>query len=186
MELVAPALTFPKAKLVGFADKITVPATPVPVSATVEGEVGALLVIVMVPGRLPAVVGAKVALKAALAPAAIVFGVTSPLKLYPAPLTLSCEIVSDALPVFVRVNVCDFVCPSLTLPYAKLAGAMLNPGCVATPVPVSAIVVGEVGALLVTVIVAGRLPAVVGAKVALKVALAQATIVLGVTRPLRL
>ncbi len=81
LELVAPALMLPKAKLVGFADKITVPATPVPVSATVEGEVGALLVIVMVPGRLPAVVGAKVALKVALAPAAIVLGVTNPLRL---------------------------------------------------------------------------------------------------------
>jgi phosphoribosylcarboxyaminoimidazole (NCAIR) mutase len=71
----------PKTKLVGFADKITVPAIPVPVSATVEGEVGALLVIVMVPGRLPAVVGANVALNVALAPTAIVLGVTNPLRL---------------------------------------------------------------------------------------------------------
>lgn len=81
LELVVPALTLPKARLVGFADRTTVPETPVPVRAIVEGEVGALLVIVMVAGRLPAVVGAKVALKVALAPAAIVLGVANPLKL---------------------------------------------------------------------------------------------------------
>ena len=80
-ELVAPALTLPNAKLVGFADRITVPATPVPLSATVEGEVGALLAIVMVPGRLPAVVGAKRALKVVLAPAATVVGAANPVKL---------------------------------------------------------------------------------------------------------
>jgi hypothetical protein len=88
-ELVAPELTLPKAKLVGFADRTTVPATPVPVRATVEGEVGALLVIVMLPGRLPAVVGAKWAMKVVFAPAATVLGVASPVKLYPAPLTLN-------------------------------------------------------------------------------------------------
>jgi hypothetical protein len=81
LELATPALTLPNAKLVGFADSITVPATPVPVSATVEGDVGALLVIVMVPGKLAAAVGANVALKVVLAPAATVLGVTSPLRL---------------------------------------------------------------------------------------------------------
>jgi hypothetical protein len=81
LELATPALTLPNAKLVGFAERITVPATPVPVSATVEGEVGALLVIVMVPGRLDAVVGANVALKVVLAPAATVLGATIPLRL---------------------------------------------------------------------------------------------------------
>jgi len=80
-ELVAPALTLPNATLVGFAERTTVPAAPVPVSATVEGETGALLEIVTFPGRLPAVVGANTALKVALPPAAIVLGVVSPLRL---------------------------------------------------------------------------------------------------------
>jgi hypothetical protein len=88
--------------------------------------------------------------------------------------------------VFVNVKVCDFVCPSVTLAYAKLDGAMFNPGCAAVPLPVRAIVEGEVGALLVIVIVPGRLPAVVGANVALKVALAPADIVDGVANPLTL
>lgn len=90
------------------------------------------------------------------------------------------------MPLFVSVKVCDFVCPSTTLPNAKLVGAILNPGCVAVPVPVRATVEGEVGALLVIVIVPGKLPAVVGAKVALKVALAPAAIVLGAANPVRL
>jgi hypothetical protein len=84
------------------------------------------------------------------------------------------------------VKVCDFVCPSFTLPYAKLAGVTLNPACATVPVPVRETVVGELGALLAIVMVPGRLPAVVGANVALKVALAPAAIVLGVTNPLRL
>ena len=90
------------------------------------------------------------------------------------------------MPVFVSGKVCDFVWPSSTLPKAKLAGEMLTPGCAAVPVPVRATVEGELGALLVIVIVPGKLPAVVGAKMALKVALAPAAIVLGVTKPLRL
>ena len=81
LELVVPALTLPKARLVGFADSDTVPAVPLPLSATVRGEPGALLVIVIVPGKLPTVVGAKRALNVAVAPAAMVLGVVSPLRL---------------------------------------------------------------------------------------------------------
>ena len=86
----------------------------------------------------------------------------------------------------VSVKAWDLVCPSTTPPKAKLAGVMLTPGCAATPVPVSATVDGDVGALLPIVIVAGRFPAVLGANVALKVALAPAAIVAGAASPLRL
>jgi hypothetical protein len=47
----------------------------------VAGEPGALLETVTDPGKLPAVVGAKTALKVALAPAAMVLGVANPLML---------------------------------------------------------------------------------------------------------
>jgi len=184
LELAVPAFTLPKAKLVGFAARVTVPATPVPLSAIVEGEPGALLVIEMVPGKLPAVVGAKTALNVALAPAAIVLGVVSPLRLYPAPLTLNCDIVSDDAPVFVSVNVCDFVCPFTTLPNAKLVGAMPNPGCAA--LPVSEIVSGELFALLVTVTLPVALPPAVGANATFRVAVAAAFNVKGVVIPFTL
>lgn len=82
------------------------------------------------------------------------------------------------------MNVCDFVCPSVTLPKAKLVGVTLNPGC--TPVPVSAIVRDELFALLVTVTVPVALPPVVGANTTFKVAVAAAFNVKGVVIPFSL
>ena len=83
--------------------------------------------------------------------------------------------------MFVRVKFCDFVCPSTTLPKAKLAGVMLNPGC--TPVPVTGTVNGELLALLVTVTLPDALPAVVGANTTLRIALAAAFTIMGVVIP---
>lgn len=82
--------------------------------------------------------------------------------------------------------VCELVEPTVTLPKLALEGVKLIEACKATPVPLSAIVEGEPGALLAIVIVPGRLPADVGANLALNVALAPAAIVLGVVNPLRL
>jgi len=86
---------------------------------------GELLTMLTEPARLPAVVGANTALNVALAPAAIVVEL-SPFTVYPAALMLSCEIVSEAVPEFVIVNDCDFVCPSMTLPKLKLADLRLQ------------------------------------------------------------
>ena len=55
-----------KFKLVGFAERVTVAAVPVPLRATVSGELGALLVRFTLPLKLPAVVGAKVTVKEAV------------------------------------------------------------------------------------------------------------------------
>ena len=98
------------------ADNVTVAAVPVPLRDMVVGEFGALLVIVTVPAKLPAVVGANKTLKVVVPAAAIVAGSVSPLTLYAAPLTDNSEIVRGAVPVFVIVKVSDFVCPSITLP----------------------------------------------------------------------
>lgn len=62
-------------------------AVPVPLKDTVVGEFGALLVIVTLPVRLPAVVGANRTLNVAVPPAAIVVGRVSPLTLYAPPVT---------------------------------------------------------------------------------------------------
>jgi hypothetical protein len=83
--------------------------------------------------------------------------------------------------VFVRVNLCDFVCPSTTLPKAKLAGEMLNPAW--APAPVKAIVRGELAASLVTVTPPDALPALVGANTTLRVTAAAAFKVKGVVIP---
>ena len=108
-ELELPALILPKERLVGFAESVTVAATPVPLSVTLAGELGALLMMLTVPVRFPAALGANSTVKDALPSAAMVAGVVSPLTLKPLPLTLSCEIVKGAVPVFVTVNACDLV-----------------------------------------------------------------------------
>ena len=67
-----PVLTFPNARLVPLNESVCDTATPVPLKATVVGEFGALLTMLTVPARLPAVVGANTALNVALAPGASV------------------------------------------------------------------------------------------------------------------
>lgn len=65
-----PVFTVPKARLAELNESVCVAATPVPPKATVAGEFGALLAILTVPARLPAVVGANTALNVAVAPTA--------------------------------------------------------------------------------------------------------------------
>lgn len=103
-------------RLDGLAESVTVAATPVPLSATVLGELGALLVMLTVPVKLPAVLGANKTLNEAVPPAATVVGVVSPLTLKLLPLTAICVIVRGAVPVLVKVKVWDWVCPSTILP----------------------------------------------------------------------
>jgi len=99
-----PVFTFPKAKVVALKDSVCVIAMPVPVSATVEGDVGALLAMLTDPAKLPAVVGANTALKVAVPPGATLV-VLSPFTEYPAAVMLICEMVSVTVPVFVIVKV---------------------------------------------------------------------------------
>ena len=121
-----PVFTFPNARLDELNETVCVAATPVPLRATVAGEFGALLAILTVPERFPAVVGANTALNVEVAPGASVVAL-SPFTEYPAALMLTCEIVNVAVPEFVIVNACDFVCPSTTLPKLKLVGLTDNP-----------------------------------------------------------
>ena len=80
-ELELPALMLPKARLLGFADREVVLATPVPLKEIVAGEPGALLRMLTVPVRVPAVFGANTALSVAVAPAAKVVGAVRPFTL---------------------------------------------------------------------------------------------------------
>ena len=76
------------------------------------------------------------------------------------------------LPVFVIVSFFVDEVPVFTFPNAKLLPLNESVCVAATPVPVNATVVGEFGALLTMFTVPARLPAVVGANTALKVAVA--------------
>ena len=132
-----PVFTFPKLRLFELRLRVSVAATPVPVSATVAGEPGALLVIVRLPLALPVDAGANCTLKVVDCPALTDSGRVNPLVLKPLPVTLTCETVNVAVPVLLSWMVWEFVVPTTTLPKLKLDGVMVNAAC--TPVPVTGI-----------------------------------------------
>ena len=169
-------------KLAGFTVK---PAcTPVPFNVTVvAGLAGSELEIERLPLAAPLAVGLKDNVTGEDCPAAIVFGVVIPLNPNPVPLALTEEIVRSAPPVFEIVRFEVPAVPTPTLP--KLTEVLLKEifGTV-VPVPLRATVIGEFGALLVMVTVAGRFPAVVGANTALNVTLFPAAMLAGSVSPL--
>jgi hypothetical protein len=181
-ELLVPVVTLPNAALLGVADNCG--CVPVPLKVIVAGEFGALLTIEMLPLALPADVGANLALKVVLSPAPNVTGVAIPVVLKPAPVTATAEIVTVAVPPFVRVIVCELLVPVATLPNAALVGDAANCACV--PVPLNAMVVGEFGALLTIEMLPLVLPAATGVNLALNVVLSPAPSVSGVLNPVML
>jgi hypothetical protein len=180
-ELLLPTLTLPKGRLDVLRPSKRVAATPVPLSEIVVGEVGALLTSVIDPFTLPAAAGPNTALNVVALPAAMVTGAVMPEVLKPAPETVTEEIVTVALPPFVRLMVCELFVPVVTLPNAAVVGVADNCGCV--PVPLREIVSGELGALLTTVIDPVTLPAALGPNTALNVVALPAAMVAGVVIP---
>lgn len=161
-----PVVRLPKLNDVGFAESCKVAATPVPLSAMLVGELGALLVSAMLPEKLPAEAGANPTLKEALLPGAIDRGKDSPDKVNPVPVRGAWVTLRVAEPGFWTVMVCVFVTPVITLPKLTLDGTTEIDGC--TPVPLSEIVVGELVAVLTTLMLPETLPAAVGAKLTLR------------------
>ena len=89
-----------------------------------------------------------------------------------------------AVPPLVRLMVCNPLLPTRTFP--KFTAEGLAVSCPCTPVPLSGIVVGDPGALLLMLILPNALPVEVGANWAVKEVLAPALIVCGTLRPLML
>lgn len=79
---------------------------PVPLRATLAGELVALLTIETLPVAAPAVVGLNFILKVADCPDERLSGNVGPLAAKPVPLTCACEILKLAFPEFVSVSVC--------------------------------------------------------------------------------
>jgi hypothetical protein len=157
---------------------------PVPDSASLAGEFVALLVKESLPLTLPAPLGAKVTLKPAFCPADKVRGREGPLTLKPFPFTVSWEMVTLPVPVLVRITGSVLLLPSTTLPKLVLAGLAVISSVI--PVPERPTVAGELLALLATEILPVTPPAVVGAKVALKVTLWPEVSVMGSEKALML
>jgi hypothetical protein len=125
-------------------------------------------------------VGVKIALKVRLPPAAMVVAVVNPETVIPVPVVVIFEKESVAFPLFVSVMGLELLDPTAIVPNATLVGDAAIWGC--TPVPVSPMLTGDPGALLVMEIVPGELPAVVGVKVAVMTIFAPALIVFGAVR----
>jgi hypothetical protein len=156
---------------------------PVPVRAAVRVGVCPLLVIVKVPLAAPVAVGLKVTVNGTLWPAAIVEGRDNPLMVNTALFEVAAVTVTLA-PLAVRVPDAVPLVPTTTLPRAKLVAERVSCPVAAVPVPDRAIVSAGLEALEVTVTVPVALPAVVGVKVTLKVALWPEVSVTGAVMPL--
>jgi hypothetical protein len=154
---VPPTFTFPKLTLVGAI--VNLGWVPVPLRATTTGEADALLVIAMLPLLAPGDAGENIALKEAVCPPASVMGEDKPLMLKPAPEATALEIVTLALPEFVRVAIDDWLLPTRMFPKLMLSGLAERVPC--SPVPLSAISVGELEALLTSETLPEAIPAAV-------------------------
>src|SRR6266852_5083250 len=117
-------------------------------------------------------------------PAGRVRGKISPLMLKPAPVTIPCEMVKLTPPELVKVTSCKLLLLTTTLPRLALGGVMESCGC--TPVPLRAMVLGELGALLTSERLPDTLPVAVGANCTLKALDCPAARVSGKVSPLML
>ena len=121
--------TLPKFSVVGLMLSVNVAAVPVPVRPIEVGEVGALLVIEMLPIAEPATVGKKPAVIVVCCPAFTVIGSVNPLTLYAEPVAPTAVIVNVAVPVFEMTIGCDRLVPTTELPklievgFTEMAGA---------------------------------------------------------------
>ena len=159
--------------------------TPTPASEIDSGEFAAVLTTDALPVAFPATVGVNVTLKLAACPADNVTRGAEPLRVKPLPATLTCEMLTAALPVFVSVTLCVVLALRVWLP--KLSEVALGVSCktCAEPVPLSGIVVGEFGALLTNVRVLEELVPDVGVKLTVKAVDFPGAKVSGKARPVR-
>ena len=110
-ELLEPAMTLPKSRVLTLETNRGVEATAEPVAEITSGELGALLVSETEPAALPATLGEKTTLNVLYWPGAMFVGSAKPEVENPDPLTVALEMVTVPVPVFCKVTVCDPVAP---------------------------------------------------------------------------
>lgn len=108
-----------------------------------SGELVAVDAIVTVPEADPATLGAKVAVKLALPPAAICCPDVIPLAVKPAPAAVMLLTLIAVLPLLVSVIVWALLLPTSTLPKLKLPGFAPSVAPAALPLPFKLSVWGE-------------------------------------------
>ncbi len=160
-----PTVTVPKSRDVG--ETTNAPGAgdcPTPVKATLADGFAALLAILIEPDAVPALDGEYVTVSVCDAPPARLSGKVAPLTLYPVPLAVA-ELTLIAMDgeLFDNVTVSDFVDPVVTVPKSKLVVDRLSDAG-ASPLPITASVVGALLALLANVMLPETAPAVAGLK----------------------
>jgi hypothetical protein len=114
-ETLLPVVKVPKLSEVELAASVPTGATPVPLTATFEGEFVASLKIVSVPVTAPETVGANLTLNDALWPIASVSGSAGPVTVKPEPAMVACEIVTLAT-LAVKVTGIELLFPKVIFP----------------------------------------------------------------------
>jgi hypothetical protein len=114
--LLLPIATFPKIKLEELTFKSDVAATPDPLTATVPGELVALLMTETVPETLPVTAGENLISNVICWVGPIDIGREMPLTVNPGTATLACEMAKFDPPVLDTVTDCETVLPTATDP----------------------------------------------------------------------
>jgi hypothetical protein len=130
------------------------------------GELVALLTTETLPVAAPVTEGSKLTINVAICPGVSDEGTGIPLAVNPLPVTLTCEMLTEVLPVFVKVTALELlVVPTRIFPKFKLLALAESFNVCAAPAPMSAIVaLGVFAALLRTVTLPVALPVVSGEK----------------------
>lgn len=162
-----PSASLPKFKDVMLGVSCKTGAAPLPLSAIVVGEVGALLTSVRLLEELALDVGVKLSVNIADVPGASDIGNASPLSPNPAPGPAACVMLRLAFPGLLTITVCEFVWATVTVAKFTLPGTTEIWGC--TPMPASETVDGEFAASLTSEMLPLALPARVARKLAVKV-----------------
>jgi hypothetical protein len=124
--------------------------TPLPASATVAGELEALLKTVTLPATLPDTDGVKLTFRVALCPGVRIVPAGTPLALNPAPEMPMLEIETLELPVLFRVTGSVLLASVLTFPKLRLVGLALRAVVAAFTVSVAVLLVALPAELLTT------------------------------------
>jgi len=114
------------------------------------GEFVALLATVTLPVKLPVVEGEKLTCNVAFWPGARIRPAETPLVANLAPATLTPETFTLEFPAFFSVTSRMLLAPMATFPKLKLEALESRSVVAAAPVPLTAIVLGELEALLIT------------------------------------
>ena len=139
--------------------------TPEPDRVIVDGELLASLLTVVLPFKVPVDYGVNVTFNVVVCPGFRMSPLEVPLTVYPAPETLTFEMVTLEFPAFVKVTPRVLLLPILTLPNDRLDELAFSSRVAAVTVNIAALLVVLPALLVTTTVNCALLSAVVVAGV---------------------